>query len=250
MFLQGLFNLKPASLLLALAALVINAHAAPGDLVPAGKRPLAVDLALVLAIDVSASISAEEHRLQIEGYAQAFRDPAIVEAIANGERASIAVTVLEWANTEVPLQPVGWTLIDGAKSARSFASAVEALPYRPLKGTSIGSAIAFSQRLLESAPCPSERRIIDISGDGISMRESYLASARRAALADGITINGLPIVRSPADGLPDYYRRWVIGGPASFLVVADGFAAFQTAVREKLVLEIAGGAPRTRLSEK
>ena len=39
-----------------------------------------VDLALVLAIDISGSIDPDEARLQREGYVEAFRDPVIVKA--------------------------------------------------------------------------------------------------------------------------------------------------------------------------
>ena len=60
-----------------------------------------VDLALVLAIDVSKSISAEEHRLQLDGYAAAFRRRAVLDAIADGANGVIAVTVLEWAEHAV-----------------------------------------------------------------------------------------------------------------------------------------------------
>lgn len=198
-----------------------------------------VDLALVLAIDISASVSADEHRLQLEGYARAFRSAAILDAIAAGGNASIAVTVLEWANTRAPMQSVSWTLIGDAKTAEAFAAMIEALPYHPVRGTSIGSAIAFAHQLLDEVPYSPLRRVVDISGDGKSMQEPRLASARLAALDAGITINGLPISDNRDSDLADYYSHWVIGGPGAFLVLADGFTSFDQAIHQKLVLEIA-----------
>jgi hypothetical protein len=203
-----------------------------------------VDLALVLAIDVSKSITAEEHRLQLGGYATAFRSLAVLDAITGGANGSIAVTVLEWANTPAPLQAVGWTLISDAASAEALAAALEALPYRPLKGTSIGSAVDFSRRLFDSAPCISARRVIDISGDGESMDPSRLVQARSAAIRDGVTINGLPIRSSTEPNLPKYYGEAVIGGPGAFLVIAEGFTNFDQAILRKLMIEIAGSARR------
>jgi hypothetical protein len=68
---------------------------------------IAVDLALVLAIDISRSISESEHRIQLEGYATAFRSADVISAIASGANAAIAVTLLEWANNSVAIQAVG-----------------------------------------------------------------------------------------------------------------------------------------------
>jgi hypothetical protein len=225
-------------------ALLCAALAGLGDRALAG--PPRVDLALVLAIDVSKSISAEEHRLQVDGYAEAFRDRAVLGAIADGANGAIVVTVLEWANTRSPLQAIGWTLVKDRASAESLAAAIEVLPYRGLKGTSIGSAIDFSHRLLDVAPCIPTRRVIDISGDGKSMHAVRLASARASAIGEEVTINGLPIGGTDA-GLADYYGKAVIGGAGAFLVVAEGFADFDSAVLRKLVLEIAGREPAPTL---
>jgi hypothetical protein len=207
-------------------------------------EPARLDLALVLAIDISKSISAEEHRLQRDGYASAFRDAHVLAAIADGAHGAIAVTVLEWANTRAPLQPIGWMVVSDPASAEALATAIEVLPYRPMKGTSIGSAIDFGHRLLDAAPCVATRRVIDISGDGKSMHAARLLTARAAAISDRVTINGLPIEGANLD-LGRYYGDNVIGGPGSFLVVAENFASFDRAILAKLVLEIAGKAPAT-----
>jgi len=158
----------------------------------ARSEPVEVDLALVLAVDVSRSISADEHRIQCQGYAAAFRGADVISAIASGAEAAIAVTLLEWANTSFGVQAVGWTIIRDADSTEGFAAAVETIPYRPEKGTSIGGAIIAGTRLLSRMPYLTSRRVIDVSGDGESLDPELLMAARQSAITKGITINGLP----------------------------------------------------------
>jgi hypothetical protein len=136
---------------------------------------VAVDLALVLAIDISRSISEIEHRIQLEEYAAAFRSADVISAIASGANAAIAVTLREWANNSVAIQAVGWILLSDGSSAERLAALIETVPYQPEKGTSIGGAIISSANLLAQAPCQPMRRVIDVSGDGES-RMNLLAS--------------------------------------------------------------------------
>jgi hypothetical protein len=42
--------------------------------------------------------------------------------------------------------------------------------------------------------------------------------------------------------LDEYYQDRVIGGPGSFVMVAEGFEAFESAVRRKIIREVAGVA--------
>ena len=51
----------------------------------AAQQP--VDLELVLAVDISSSVSRDEYALQMGGLAAAFRDPAVVAAIARNSEA-------------------------------------------------------------------------------------------------------------------------------------------------------------------
>ena len=99
--------------------------------------------------------------------------------------------------------------------------------------------------------------MIDISGDGYNNRGRPVQLARDAAVADGITINGLPIVNDrpnpwggrPPQDLDPYYQELVIGGPGAFIVVAEDYTAFASAILSKLLLEIAGDAsPRSLAS--
>ncbi len=78
---------------------------------------------------------------------------------------------------------------------------------------------------------------------------------RDRIVADGITINGLPIMLKPASSyglynIPDldiYYEDCVIGGPGAFMITVDDMSRFAVAIRRKLVLEIAGRMPEPRL---
>ena len=89
-----------------------------------------------------------------------------------------------------------------------------------------------------------ERRVIDISGNGVNNDGRDDAAARDDAVAAGVTVNGLPILDLVPE-LDRYYARAVIGGPRAFLVVARDIASFAEAVRRKLVIEIAtNGASR------
>jgi hypothetical protein len=207
-----------------------------------------VDLALVLAVDTSLSISAEEHQLQIEGYAAAFHSDAVFQAIAGGRRGAIEVTVVEWAGRALQIQRVEWTLVSDRASASKFADRLLAIPYEPHVGTFIGPAIACGRQLLDRAPFRAARHVIDISGDGISADRAQLAAAREAALAQGITINGLPVCDEADCALVQFYRANVVGGPTGFAVVAVGFERFEDAILQKLQLEIAERAPDERMT--
>jgi Protein of unknown function (DUF1194) len=80
-------------------------------------------LALVLAIDVSASVTAESYLLQHNGIAQAFDNPRLVDAIS-ALPSGIEVLVLEWSDPDKVVITVGWTQVIDAASAAVFAAAV------------------------------------------------------------------------------------------------------------------------------
>ncbi len=204
-----------------------------------------VDVALVLAADVSTSIDAERFDLQRQGYAAAFRHPRVVEAMLSGVHHRIAVTMVEWAGQAQQRVVVPWTVIDGPDSAERFAVAILAAP-RPFDGwTAIGAGMQFAMTVFATAP-PADRQVIDVSGDGINNDGASPSDVRDAAVAAGITVNGLVIMADAQSGpipqapLDDYYRDNVIGGPGAFLIVVDDFDSFAHGVRNKLVREVAG----------
>jgi hypothetical protein len=169
----------------------------------------------------------------------------VVKAVEAGAHGVVAVAVVEWADMWWQIVRVDWTPIRDAASAERLAEQIAALPYRPgdENGTAIGGAIEYAHFVLNRSPYRAERRVIDISGDGKSMDPPELTEARAKAIAAGITINGLPICESEPCEVRTHYAERVIGGPGSFMVVADGYASFPDAVRKKLVLEISSLGP-------
>lgn len=214
-------------------------------------RHVAVDLELVLAVDVSLSIDAGEARLQRQGYVEAFRDREVRAAIGAGILGRIAVTYFEWANSAHTHMVVNWTLIDSDRAADAFAAALEERRPGPAHYTSISGAIDYGRTLFADNGFEGTRQVIDISGDGPNNWGDLVTHARDRAVEQGITINGLPILdRGPGPfgryNIPNldlYFRDCVIGGPAAFFVVAENFDAFASAIRRKLILEIAGRTP-------
>jgi hypothetical protein len=208
-----------------------------------------VDLELVLAVDVSRSMDMVEQGLQREGYVQAFRSPEVVAAITSGLSGRIAVTYMEWAGASLQNVIVPWTIIDSAESAARFADALSAQVPQRLSRTSISGAISASGALFGGSGYSTMRRVIDISGDGPNNHGIPVTLMRDEWVGRGVVINGLPLMISPsAQGfgianLDEYYADCVVGGPASFVLPVYSWAEFPRAVRQKLVLEIAGVEP-------
>ncbi|HZR73957.1 DUF1194 domain-containing protein [Bradyrhizobium sp.] len=199
-----------------------------------------VDVQLVLAVDASGSVNNARFELQKQGYAAAFRNPQVIRAIASGGEQAIAVTMVQWTGPFLHVQAVPWTLIKDEASARAFADAIAAAPRELFGGgTSISGAIDMGMSLLAQSPYKSQRRTIDISGDGINNRGRSVTDARDDAVAAGIGINGLPIL-SLDPALDTYYRNSVIGGPGAFMIPAADYENFADAILKKLILEIAG----------
>ena len=216
-----------------------------------GARAETVDLLLVLAADVSRSTDDDEFNLQRKGYANAITDPEVLSAIMGGKHHAIAVTFVEWSGADEQKVVVDWTVIHDGEAAAAMASAIMAAPRSFVGRTAAGAAIDFAVQRLQASPAESERRIIDISGDGTSNSGRPVTEARDEAVAAGITINGLAIINNragpgyafhtnPPGGLPKYFRENVIGGPGAFLIVVQDFHSFADAITRKLVTEIAG----------
>ncbi|HEV7305988.1 DUF1194 domain-containing protein [Ensifer sp.] len=207
-------------------------------------QSLRVDLALVLAVDVSYSMEVEEQRLQRQGYVAAFLNPALIRAIEDGPLGRIAVTYVEWGGSAVQVTP--WTLIDGRDAAAQFAQALRRQPNRRIAFTSISNTLNFSRRLFELTSYQPSRRVIDISGDGPNNSGVPAPVARNSTVARGIVIDGLPIMPSvhpDTASIPDldvYYRECVIGGEGAFLVKVTDASQFAEAILKKLVTEISG----------
>ena len=203
------------------------------------RSQTAVDLALVLAVDASGSVDAYRFNLQKQGYADAFANPKVLQAIRSGPLQSIAVAMVQWTGPSLQADVIGWTQIGDKESADEFSATIRATPRRRFGGgTSLSGAIDHAVRLLDASPFEAARRVIDVSGDGSNNSGRSPKLARDEAVAAGIGINGLPIL-TVEPGLDKYYRDYVIGGPGSFVIAVDSFEQFSDAILSKLVAEIA-----------
>lgn len=216
------------------------------DCVWADTAETPVDLELVLAVDFSASMSDGERQLQRQGYVAAFRSPKVLAAIRSGGHGRIAVAYVAWADAGEQTVVVPWTIVDSAQSAAVFAATLAAVPTETTLGTSISAALLFSTGLFHRNGFAGERRAIDISGNGPNNSGPAVDAARDLVVADGITINGLPILihNRWGGGLYDlsqldrYFDDCVIGGPGAFTVAVHHADEFEAAIERKLILEV------------
>jgi hypothetical protein len=207
--------------------------------VTAAAQDGAVDLLLVLAIDASGSIDADEFRLQREGCAEALTHPAVLSAIGAGPRGAIGVALVEWGAPGAASTVVDWHRVGGQASADILARAVADAPRSRQSWNAIGDAVDHATALITAAPWPARERVIDVSGDAPDMRSiNPISVARQAAAAQGIVVNALAI-EGGRPGLTRIYEQTVIAGDGAFVMTADSRADFARAIRAKLIREIA-----------
>ncbi len=210
----------------------------------------AVDVELVIAVDVSYSMDPDEQALQREGYIDAISSRDFIDAVRKGPNGRISVIYVEWAGVNEQKIIVPWQVIDGPEAAGAFVQTLNAAPIRRASRTSISGALIFVTGLFEQSPFKGLRRVIDVSGDGTNNQGPLIEATRDEVLAKGITINGLPIMLKEPNmsflDIPDldhYYEDCVIGGPGAFDFPARARAQFVEAIRKKLLLEVAGKTP-------
>ncbi len=193
----------------------------------------ACDLALLLAVDVSGSVSRDEYRIQADGLAAALRDGLVAEALI---KARARVGLLQWSGTSRQAVTIPWVPVESYADLEALAAQIEAdkRQWRDYS-TAIGEALALGEALFDQVPA-CKRRVIDVSGDGAS-NEGVEPKARHAALRSaGITVNALVIEGSEPD-LDIYFWENVITGEGAFMVTANGFAEYPAAIRRKLIRE-------------
>ena len=212
-----------------------------GPAAAAGDAPLErADLALILAVDISNSMSPEQYQLQMAGLTQAFEDKDVQQAILSGTHGAILVTLVAWSDK--PRIAIPWTSITSELDAAAFGAIIRDLPRVAGNFTCMGDAMRFIEdRVLPLQTVPAERQIIDVSGDG---RENCnprrpVDDVRASLVGEGVTINGLPILEGPEAGrLEQWYSDHVVGGPFAFVLPAQGYGDFARAIRRKFLVEI------------
>lgn len=199
----------------------------------------AVDLALVLAFDGSASVTLDSFGLIAGGTAAALRDPEIGRSLLGGAQGAFLCTLLLWSASGEQDVLVEWTRISTAAELLAFAELVDNVPRVIAAGTTaIGAALLACERLLALAPGTAARQVIDVAGDGRSNDGPAPGPIRDRLVEAGVTINGLCILHEEAD-LVESYTRDVIGGIGAFALHCQDYKGFAVAMRQKLLQEIA-----------
>ena len=201
-----------------------------------------LDLALV--VDASPSIDESEFGLQTEAYASAFERREVQDLIGRaGTMGGIRVTMLLFTrNSRVA---VDWTTLIGASDADAFAEAIRGVSRNGLgDGTSIARGLQLANQQFSLLSDPAGRRIVDVSGDGDDniLGAQAVRDARDEALMQyGVDqINGLVI---GGTSLQEYYQDNVIGGTDAFVRRVDNFDLFESAIFEKLDIELSSAIP-------
>lgn len=215
------------------------------------EESASVDIELVLLADASGSIDNDEIMFQRRGYASAFRDPEVVQAMTRGRFGGVAVAYVEWGDEHSQDIVVDWTLIDGAEAAARFADALMKPPRKAYGRNAIGAALVKAATMLKDNRFTGDRLVIDFSADSANnWRGPTIREGRNAALRLGATINGLAVLCRSCSGRPGGYDleaafgEKIVGGPGSFVVTADSRETFADAVKRKILKELlASNAP-------
>ena len=198
----------------------------------------AIDLALVLAVDGSASVTYEEFGLIAGGMAAALREPSIIAGLIGGPARASVCSLLLWSGAGAQEVIADWTLIASDADAQTFADLVDNMPRVVAAGqTAIGEALLASLTLLSHIPDTPKRQVVNVIGDGRSNNGIPPGPIRDRMAAAGITINGLCILHEEPDLLASYTAE-VIGGPGAFAVTCQDYAAFAAAMKQKLSREV------------
>jgi Ca-activated chloride channel homolog len=194
----------------------------------------ACELALVLAVDVSASISSGEYALQMQGLADALDDPIIAHALVKGQT---ALTLVQWSGVSEQDVSIPWQRILTQQDVAEFARTTQELHRKWRNGfTAIGSMLDFAAPLYLAVP-DCRRLVLDVSGDGIINAGVPTRAARDMLIAKGVTINGIAIDRR-GDTVNQYFRSDIIGGADAFVIPTRGYADYVLSIREKLFREL------------
>lgn len=212
-----------------------------------------VDTALVVSVDVSNSVDEGRYKLQMEGIAKALEDPSVIDAITGGSAGGILFSMVTWADT--PSFVIPWIRIANKADALAAARRVRSLPQQGGEFTCMTRMLrSANDKIVPQIPAKASRIIIDVSGDGPDNcnAEEPIDKVRNELVANGVTINGLPILLdTPEDSallpkavpggkppLEQWYREHVMGGPSSFVLPALGYGDFERAIRQKFVIEV------------
>ncbi len=194
------------------------------------------DLALVLAVDVSLSVDMSEFSLQTRGTADALLDERVKAALLSSGT-GVSIAFVQWSGRHDQVASTSWTHVTTASELEQLSATIRGTARQFQSRTAPGSAIEFASVLHQSNPLTCDRKVIDVSGDGVENTGLRTRDARVQAVARDITINGL-VVSGADDDVEGFYRHNVIGGPGAFLETANGYEDYPRAIRDKLLKEL------------
>ncbi|OUS38251.1 VWA domain-containing protein [Rhodobacterales bacterium 56_14_T64] len=201
--------------------------------IPVAAR--ACDLALVLAVDVSGSVDANEYRIQMDGLAEGLRDGVVAEALVRGKA---QVLLMQWSGATRQEVSIPWVAIEDFSAVEALAKRIETVerPWRNYS-TAIGEALQRAVTEFDTvADC--KRRVIDLSGDGTS-NEGLLPGEMGGVFVQArVMVNALAIEQSDAE-LTSYFYENVIHGDGAFVATAVTFTDYPSRIRMKLLREVA-----------
>lgn len=264
------WSLRSAAALMCAAALPLLQHIGPAQ-----SQDAQVDTALIVSVDVSSSVDQDRYKLQMEGIAKALEDPGVIEAIIGGPNGGILFSMVTWADR--PTFTLPWVKISSKADALALAAKVRKLPLQGGEFTCMTKMLrSANDKIVPQIPAKALRVVIDVSGDGPDNcnADEPIETVRDELVANGVTINGLPILeganagatgsavvpdaaekkaaQADADpkGLEEWFKTHVQGGTGSFVLAANGYADFARAIRQKFIIEISGSAPPERYGER
>lgn len=206
-------------------------------------------LALAMALDVSGSVDQTEYDLQLEGLADALIDPDVQKVFFAMPDAPVAVAVFEWSSSNYQRMISDWRVLNRRQDLAQLAQHLRDWTREPApESTGIGAAIEFGRDLLAGNPgCWQET--LDISGDGKNNDWPVPRDLRQQGKTAGMRINALVISRdiggqgqvAPLEigELSAYFHAEIIQGPDAFVEVALGFQDYASAMKRKLLRELA-----------
>ncbi len=200
-----------------------------------GTMAQACPLALVLAQDVSSSVDADEYVLQRNGLAAALQSADVKGAIVQG--GGIALAIYEWSGRRQSEVILDWVMLRSEADVDAAASHVmQATRSNHKFPTALGYALGFGAGVMARAPA-CDRKVIDLSGDGITNDGFWPQLAYKHFPFDGITVNALAILGADPD-VVDHFTYEVLRGPGAFIETSQGYAGYERAMTRKLYREI------------
>lgn len=198
---------------------------------------MACRLALVLAMDVSSSVNAEEDALQRGGLASALVSPAVMDAFF-ASPAPVALAIFEWSGRYNQADLLPWTMIatpaDLLAASETIRTSTRSHNDFP---TAMGYALGHAAGKLDKGPI-CDYRTIDIAGDGINNDGFGPTEAYAAFPFDDVTVNGLVVDTDSGQTVAPYFETTVIRGPLAFVEVAQGFSDYAATMERKLIREL------------